>query len=100
MTQIISYSGGVDAQQRGSKVITSVDWNSSNVGGMWVAADHTAVEQYRHRSLTPYMALERCEAVSKQSANIRHSPRQSHCSIQYKLCKDLLELVVHTGDHH
>ena len=50
--------------------------------------------QSRHHSLTPYMASERCEAVSRQSANIWHCPPwntsataqlsyQSHCSIQY-----------------
>ena len=61
---------------------------------MWVAAGHTAVQQSRHHSLTPYMASERCEAVSRQSANILHCPPwntsataqlsyQSHCSIQY-----------------
>ena len=45
--------------------------------------------QSRHHSLTPYMASERCEAVSRQSANIWQSPRQSHYSIQYKLCTEL-----------
>ena len=63
-------------------------------------AGHTAVQQYRHHSLTPYMASERCEAVSRQSANIWQFPRQSHYSIQYKLCTELFELVVHTGDRH